>query len=147
MGPRSGKGWGWEVSFYKKDKTKVTEAGDTECESAAGSASRDHGAKSKTLGVLERGEEPTRTRHPSRQDMDEEGAGDTLSLDKQLVQSLQRLRQAKRNPWVHRNSTSKQADCPPCPWPDLLSGREGDAKTHVFGRVLTEARAVFLSLL
>lgn len=84
MGPRSGKGWGWEVSFYKKDKSKVKEAGDAECESASGRASRDHGAKSKTPGVLERGEEPTRTRHPSRQDMDEEGAGDTASLDKQL---------------------------------------------------------------
>lgn len=72
------------VSFYKKDKTNVTETGDVEHESASRRASRDHGAKSKTQGVLESGEELTGTRHPSRQDTDEEGAGDTVSLDKQL---------------------------------------------------------------
>lgn len=47
-------------------------------------ASRGHGAKSKTKGVLESGEEPTGTRDPSRQDTNKERAGDTESLDKQL---------------------------------------------------------------
>lgn len=61
----------------------VTEAGHAEQESASRRVSRDHGAKSETQGVLENGEEPTGTRHPSRQDKDEEGAGDTVSLDKQ----------------------------------------------------------------
>ena len=80
---------------------------------------------------------------PGRQGMGEEGAGDTVSLNKQsgpksaaaagvgsvvasgpTFQSLQWLRQAKRNRWVHGNSRGRRAACPLCAWPDFLSGRE-----------------------
>ena len=101
-------------------------------ESGVRKSKRYHAAKSKIQGVLE-GEEPAGARHPSRQAMEKEAAGDTVSPQSTAInnraQSLQRLRQAERNREVHGKTIGRQALCPLCPCLVFLPGRERDVKT------------------
>lgn len=63
-----------------------------------GRASRYHGAKFKTQGVLEGGENLTGTRHPSRQATEEERAEGTVSLDKQSGPKFVEAKMGQKEP-------------------------------------------------
>ena len=134
MGPRQARGW--------RGKS-VSPRGTKQMPQTQESCQEEQADSTQPQGAPERGVEPAGTRHPGRQGMGEEGAGDTVSLNKQsgpksaaaagvgsvvasgpTFQSLQWLRQAKRNRWVHGNSRGRRAACPLCAWPDFLSGRE-----------------------